>query len=288
MSLCKLPEIKADRLPSVCAFEPDPEAIERWSPGIIAAKQSPENTISILEMIGEDFWSGGGVTAKRIAGALRAIGSDTEIFVDINSPGGDFFEGVAIYNLLRAHPKKVTVRILGIAASAASVVAMAGDVIEIGKAGFVMIHNAWVVAIGNRHDLEEAAKTMEPFDDAMATVYADRAGVKKSTAVEWMDEEKWFNGEEAVEFGLADGFLPADQVAEDKTKAASSGGVNATRRIDALLAKTGIPRSERRALLTEAKGGRTPGAASPEHGMPGAADPQLVAAIQQLRSTIRS
>ncbi|SDF91220.1 head maturation protease, ClpP-related [Alloyangia pacifica] len=252
MSLRKLPEITAGRLPEVCAFQPDEDALDRWNASVMAA-QTSENTISVLDVIGEDFWTGGGVTSKRVSAALRAIG-DQEVFVDINSPGGDFFEGVAIYNALRAHPRKVTVRILGIAASAASVIAMAGDEIQIGKAGFLMVHNAWVVAMGNRHDLTEAAATMEPFDDAMATVYSDRAGVKKAKAAEWMDNETWFNGEQAVEEGLADGFLPADAVNEDKAKAHLAKSPKAINRVDAMLAKTGMPRSERRALLAEVKG----------------------------------
>lgn len=253
MSLRNLPKIEAQRLPTVCAFEPDADALERWNAGVMAA-QTPENTISVLDVIGEDFWSGGGVTSKRVAAALRAIG-DQEVFVDINSPGGDFFEGVAIYNALRAHPQKVTVRILGLAASAASVIAMAGDEIQIGKAGFLMVHNAWVVAIGNRHDLAEAAATIEPFDDAMATVYSDRAGVKKAKAAEWMDNETWFNGEQAVDAGLATSFLPADAVTEDKAKAKAARAPKAINRVDAMLAKSGMPRSERRALLAEVKGG---------------------------------
>ncbi|MBN9674636.1 head maturation protease, ClpP-related [Salipiger bermudensis] len=253
MTLRNLPEIKAGRLPEVCAFQPDEDALERWNASVRAA-QSSENTISVLDVIGEDFWTGGGVTSKRVSAALRAIG-DQDVFVDINSPGGDFFEGVAIYNALRAHPRKVTVRVLGIAASAASVIAMAGDEIQIGKAGFLMVHNAWVVAMGNRHDLEEAAATMEPFDDAMATVYSDRAGVAKAKAAEWMDSETWFNGEQAVDAGLADAFLPADAAQEDKTQASAAKAPKAINRVDALLAKTGMPRSERRALLAEVKGG---------------------------------
>lgn len=281
MSLRQLPEIRAERLPSVCAFEPDADAIERWNPGVMSAMQSTDNTISILDIIGEDFWTGGGVTSKRVAAALRAIG-DQDVFVDLNSPGGDFFEGVAIYNLLRAHPKKVTVRVLSLAASAASVIAMAGDDIQIGKAGFLMVHNAWVVAIGNRHDLADAAKTMEPFDDAMASVYAERAGVKKAKAAEWMDNETWFNGEQAVSAGLADGFLPADQVKEDKAKAETGRSVNALRRVDAHLARSGIPRSERRTLLNEVKGGTHDAATTVTHD----AD-DLRAAVAQLRSTLK-
>lgn len=284
MSLRKLPDLRAERLPSVCAFQPDVEALDRWNAGIMAADQSTENTISILDVIGEDYWTGSGVTSKRVAAALRAIG-DQDVFVDLNSPGGDFFEGVAIYNALRAHPHKVIVRILGLAASAASVIAMAGDEIQIGKAGFLMVHNAWVIAIGNRHDLAEAAKTMEPFDDAMATVYAERAGVKKAKAAEWMDNETWFNGEQAVDAGLADAFLPADRIAQDQTKADASRSINATRRVEALLAKTGIPRDERRSLIGEVK---APSAVA-MGGRPAVADDDtLKAAIEQLRSTLHS
>jgi len=284
MSLRNLPELKAERLPTICAFEPDADAIDRWNAGIMAAEQSSENTISILDVIGEDYWTGNGVTSKRVAAALRAIG-DQDVFVDLNSPGGDFFEGVAIYNALRAHPRKVTVRILGLAASAASVIAMAGDDIQIGKAGFLMVHNAWVIAVGNRHDLMDAAKTMEPFDDAMATVYSDRAGVKKSKAAEWMDNETWFNGEQAVDAGLADNFLPADQVAEDSAKASAAKSINATRRVEALLAKSGIPRDERRSLIGEVKG---PSAvATGEH--PAVADvDDIKAALARLTATIET
>lgn len=177
--------------------------------------------------------------------------------MDLNSPGGDFFEGVAIYNLLREDPRKVTVRILGLAASAASVIAMAGDEVQIGRAGFLMVHNAWVVAIGNRHDMAAAAETMIPFDAAMAEVYAAKAGMDPAQAAAWMDAETWFTGAQAIDAGLADGFLTADVVEEAETARSSP---SALRRIDSLLAKQNISRSERRALLAELRG--TPGAAA--------------------------
>lgn len=281
MSLRQLPEFKAERLPTVCAFEPDADALDRWN-AAVQPKAAADNTITILDVIGEDFYSGGGVTSKRITAALRSIGAQ-DVVVELNSPGGDFFEGVAIYNALRAHPHKVTVRVLGLAASAASVIAMAADDLQIGKAGFLMVHNAWVMAVGNRHDLAEASQTMAPFDDAMATLYSDRAGVEKAKAAEWMDNETWFNGEQAIAAGLADSYLPADAVTEDKTKAEAVRGVNATRRVDALLAKTGMPRTERRALLADAKGGKPDAALTVTHD----AD-ELVGLIQSLRSTINT
>lgn len=283
MSLRKLPEIASFRMPEVCAFVPDERALDDWNAGVMAA-QTDENTISMLEVIGEDWWSGGGVTSKRVKAALRAIG-DQEVFVDLNSPGGDFFEGVAIYNMLRAHPKKVTVRILSLAASAASVIAMAGDEIQIGKAGFLMVHNAWVVAVGNRHDLADAAKTMEPFDDAMAAVYADRAGVEKAKAAGWMDQETWFNGEQAIAEGLATALLPADAVAEDKAKARAASDMKPVQKVEFGLAKAGWSRDRRRSAIGDLM---SRAAVARGNGPAVAGDDDIRAAIQQLRSTIRS
>ena len=253
MTLRATPELKLSRPPKVQAYEPDPALLREWTPGLRAEGTDAANVITILDQIGED-WYGEGVTSKRVAGALRSIKAD-EVIVDINSPGGDFFEGVAIYNLLRQDPRRITVRVLSLAASAASVIAMAGDEVQIGRAGFLMVHNAWVVAVGNRHDLEEAARTMEPFDDAMAAVYAEKAGVDRATAAAWMDGETWFNGEQAAAAGLADSLLAADVHEEPQGSKTRS----ALRRVETLLAKQNVSRSERRALLAEITGG-TPGA----------------------------
>lgn len=283
MSLRKLPEIASFKIPDVCAFVPDQRAIEDWNAGIMAS-QTADNTISMLDVIGEDWWSGGGVTSKRVGAALRAIG-DQDVFVDLNSPGGDFFEGVAIYNMLRAHSGKVTVRILGLAASAASVIAMAGDEIQIGKAGFMMVHNAWVVAVGNRHDLAQAAKTMEPFDDAMATVYAERTGAKKSKAAEWMDNETWFNGEQAVAEGLATAFLAADLVVEDKAKASAANGLKPVQKVEYGLAKAGVSRDERRSLIGDLM---SRAAVARGNGPAVAGSDDVRAAVEQLRKTLQT
>lgn len=252
MTLRKLPEIKAFDGLSSLTFEPDESAVAKWNPGIQSATEGDSNIISIYDIIGEDMWSGEGITSKRVAGALRRIG-EGEVTVNMNSPGGDFFEGIAIYNLLREHPGKVTVKVMGLAASAASVIAMAGDEIQISEVGFLMVHNAWAIAIGNRHDFREAAGTLEPFDDAMAGLYAARAGVEKAEAAAWMDEETWFNGSRAVEAGLADSILSSSQIAEGDQENTKS--LAAVRRVDAALAKQGLPRSERRTLLGEIKRG---------------------------------
>lgn len=216
------------------------------------------------------------ITAKRIAGALRAM-NGADVTVNINSPGGDMFEGLAIYNLLREYQGKVTVKVLGIAASAASVIAMAGDDIQIGRGAFLMIHNCWVVAMGNRHDFAELSASLEPFDNAMADIYAARSGLDMASVQKLMDAESYIGGSDAVEKGLADSLLSADAVSDgDETPAA------ALRKLDALLAKTSTPRSERRKLIKALSGGMS-GAATNHDGTPGAAEeikPEIINSLE--------
>lgn len=276
MSLRALPAVQvADGLRSLDFGAP--AVLDRWEATIRSAESESDNTISIYEAFGADPWFGGGVTAKRIAAALRVIGS-RDVVVNINSPGGDLFEGIAIYNLLREHRARVTVKVVSLAASAASIIAMAGDSIEIAKAGFLMIHNAWVLAIGNRHDLRDVADMLEPFDAAIAGVYEDRTGLDGKTVAKMMDKETWIGGEKAVEQGFADVLLPADQVREDSTAGAALAPSIAARQIDAALAKQGMPRSRRRELIRDFRTG-TPSAVG--RGTPCAADPTLAAAAQR-------
>jgi len=242
-------------------------AMERWNGGIRAARDG-DNSISIFDVIGADYWGDGvtareGVTASRIAGALRSLGG-ADVTVNINSPGGDMFEGLAIYNLLREYEGRVTVKVLGLAASAASVIAMAGDDVQIGRGAFLMIHNSWVRATGNRHDLAQIAEDMEPFDKAMSDIYQARSGLDASTVDKMMDGETYIGGSEAVEKGFADSLLSADEIADDDDSPAA-----ALRKLDALLARTNTPRSERRKLL-KALSGSKPGAAATPEGTPGA------------------
>ncbi|WP_337037835.1 MULTISPECIES: head maturation protease, ClpP-related [Pseudescherichia] len=238
-------------------------AMERWNGGIRAARDG-DNSISIFDVIGADYW-GEGVTASRIAGALRSLGG-ADVTVNINSPGGDMFEGLAIYNLLREYDGKVTVKVLGLAASAASVIAMAGDDIQIGRGAFLMIHNCWVYAMGNRHDLAQIAADMEPFDKAMSDIYQARSGLDAETVEKMMDGETYIGGSDAVAKGFADSLLSADEIADDDDSPAA-----ALRKLDALLAKTDTPRSERRKLL-KALSGSKPGAVATSEGTPGATE----------------
>lgn len=252
-------------------------AMERWNGGIKAAK-SDGNSISVFDVIGAD-WYGDGVTASRVAAALRSIGG-ADVTVNINSPGGDMFEGLAIYNLLREYEGKVTVKVLGLAASAASIIAMAGDEVQIGRGAFIMIHNCWVYAMGNRHDLQQIAADMVPFDKAMNDIYGARTGLDAATIDAMMDAETYIGGSEAVEKGFADRLLAADEIADGDDSPAA-----ALRKLDATLAKTDMPRSERRKLL-KALTGSKPGAAATPEGMPGATDEINPENMTQLKNAL--
>lgn len=280
MSLIQtLPEIKADFRLKSADFDLRSDALQRWQPDVRAAAED-DNTITIYEPIGYDYWSGEGVTAKRISAALRAIG-DKDVVVNINSPGGNLFEGMTIYNMFRNHKAKVTVQVLGLAASAASVIAMAGDDILMGDGAFLMIHNASVVAIGNRHDMQDAVDRLESIDDAMAGVYAARSGISKTDAAAMMDKETWLNAETAVKDGFATGYLESSLIA---TEAQSSASRKPLAAVEAALAQAGYSRSARRDLLAGLFNGSKPGAAAGV--MPGA-DAEIAASLQNLMQIMK-
>ena len=280
MSLKKLPEIRADHRLAKAGFDLRPDAVDRWEPAVCAkAGDEAEASISIYDSIGEN-WEGTGITSKRISAALRSIGAK-DVVVNINSPGGDFFEGMAIYNLLREHQGKVTVRVLGVAASVASVIAMAGDEILIGDGAFFMIHNAWAVAVGNRHDMLDSAKLLEPFDAAMAALYAHQTGMRTTEAAAMMDQETWIGAQQAVDDGFATGLLPSSEITKS-TQASTKTKPLAL--IEASMAKAGFSRNSRRDTFKALFSG-TPGAA--EDATP-SAGPEVAASLQSLLNTLRA
>ncbi|NIF20585.1 head maturation protease, ClpP-related [Candidatus Pantoea multigeneris] len=277
MTLKNLPAAPVGRPSALSNRDLPSAAMEKWDGNIRAAKPE-EGSISIFDVIGADYW-GDGVTASRIAGALRSLGG-SDVTVNVNSPGGDMFEGLAIYNLLREYEGKVTVKVLGLAASAASIIAMAGDDIQIGRGAFLMIHNCWVYAAGNRHDLAQLAADMEPFDKAMADIYSARTGLSMEEVGAMMDGETYIGGSDAVDKGFANRLLSADEIADDDDSPSA-----ALRKLDALLAKTDTPRSERRKLL-KALTGSTPGATADQDGMPGATNEINPDNLKQLESAL--
>lgn len=279
MTLKSLPAAPAGRPSALSNRDLPSAAMERWNGGIKAAKPN-ENSISVFDVIGSDYW-GDGVTASRIAGALRSM-NGADVTVNINSPGGDMFEGLAIYNLLREYEGKVTVKVLGLAASAASIIAMAGDDIQIGRGAFLMIHNCWVYAMGNRHDLEQIAADMAPFDKAMGDIYTYRSGMNADDVAKMMNSETYIGGSDAVDKGFADRLLSADEISDDDDSPEA-----ALRKLDALLAKTDTPRSERRKLL-KALSGSKPGAVANPEGTPSATNEVNPENLKQLQDALKA
>ncbi len=263
-----------------------PQVFDKWSEDAagVRALEKGDNVITMFDIIGEDWWSGGGVTSKKIASQLRAIAGPVE--VQINSPGGDMFEGIAIYNVLREHPHAVTVKIMGMAASAASIIAMAGDTVEIGTASFLMIHNCWVLAMGNRHDMRETAEFLEPFDAAMVDVYSARSGKPAAEIAKWMDAETYMSGAQAIERGFADSLLSADKIVTDETAKAADREVNEIRAMELQLVAGGLTRAQARDRINKIKG--TPGAATDDAATPGAGDHDLGGPLASLLATLRS
>jgi ATP-dependent protease ClpP protease subunit len=155
-------------------------------------------TIYVYDEIG--YW---GVTASDFVAELTQL-NVASIDVHLNSPGGEIFDGMAIYEALRAHPAQVTTYVDSLAASIASVIAMAGDRIVIAPFGEMMIHDGSGLCIGNAADMVEMAELLDRQSNKIAAVYAARAG---GTVEEWralMTAETWFSAAEAVEAGLAD------------------------------------------------------------------------------------
>ena len=261
-------------------FELSALALERWTPNLQASAVDPATSITIYDQIGADWWTGEGTTAKRISGALRAIG-DKHATVYINSPGGDVFEGLAIYNLLREHQAGVTVKVVGVAASAAAIIAMAGSRIEVARAGFLMIHNSWTVAIGNQHDMRETADWLAPFDKAQVDIFAARTGESPEKIAKMLDAETWIGGQEAVDTGFADALLPADEVTEaEEAPAAAS-----VRRLENSLRASGMSRKDAATLISDFKASLRDAAPS-EPGQRDAADLQALASKAASLTTI--
>ena len=276
MSLLQLPEINGQRIGSV-KFEARPDALQRWDSGIRAAVEGDAGSISIYEAIGES-WDGSGMTAKRMAGILRSVGAK-DIQVNLNSPGGDFFEGVAIYNMLRNHKAKVTVNVMGIAASAASIIAMAGDEIRMGEGSFLMIHNAWCMAVGNRHDMAAAAEQLAPFDAAMADVYAARTGMTPKAAAKLMDAETWISPAQAIADGFATGMMDSTEFTQVNVTNASN-----VRKIEAALIASGMPRSAAQKTISDFKSSLSDSAGS---GLSDSAGDDVAASLQSLLTTMK-
>lgn len=155
------------------------------------------------------------VSASGFRDALKQLGDIKELNLHINSPGGSVFQGIAIYNMLKESEAKVNVYVDGVAASIASVIAMAGDSIFMPSNSMMMIHNPYTYAVGNANELRKTADFLDKLTDASKQAYLDKAGNKLTSdkIQQIMDDETWLSAQEAVDLGLADEVLAPVQVA---------------------------------------------------------------------------
>jgi ATP-dependent Clp protease, protease subunit len=169
----------------------------------VIAKGNDAAEIYIYGAIGGDFF-GDGITAKMVADDLKALGKVKSIDVRINSEGGNVFDGKAIYALLVENKATINVKIDGLAASAASFIAMAGNKIEISEGAFVMIHDAYGVSFGRAEEMRAYADLLDTVNSTIRDVYVSRTKQSDKQINTWMKDETWFTAKDAVANGFAD------------------------------------------------------------------------------------
>ena len=164
-----------------------------------------ERTLFLNGMISDETWYGDEVTPQLFKDELNA--GNGNITVWINSPGGDVFAAAQIYNMLRDYKGSVTVKIDGIAASAASVIAMAGDTVCVSPVAMMMIHNPATMAMGEAKDMQKAIAMLNEVKESILNAYEFKTGLTRARLSHMMDDETWFNAKKAVELGFADDIL---------------------------------------------------------------------------------
>jgi len=200
-----------------------------------------------------------GVSAQDFISELSEINA-SQINLHINSPGGLVFDGFAIYDAIRQHSAKVTTYVDGIAASIASIIALAGDEIIMAENAFLMIHSPWSFVAGGAADMRKEANLLDKIEVQLVNVYAKRTGLDATQIAEWVTEETWFNADEAKQHGfidsISDGAEPEDKhnlsvfgKVPDAAKETWHNEVLSLRKLEQALRDAGVSRSEAKSLL---------------------------------------
>ncbi|MDP3059054.1 MAG: Clp protease ClpP [bacterium] len=213
-------------------------------------KNEGDRTLYLDGAIAEETWFGDEVTPKQFKAELLSGSGDITIW--INSPGGDVFAASQIYNMLMDYKGKVTVKIDGIAASAASVVAMAGGEVLMSPVSMMMIHNPMTIAFGDTEEMIKAIGMLSEVKESIINAYEIKTGLSRVKLAHLMDAESWFNAKKAVELGFADQimFLKASEEAPiNKGAIFSKMAV-----VNSLMSK--LPRPEKKAGLPVGRQGK--------------------------------
>jgi ATP-dependent Clp endopeptidase proteolytic subunit ClpP len=168
-----------------------------------AASAGETATIQIFDQIGEDWFGGNGLSGKQFSDVLNEVGNGP-LLVEINSPGGNVWDGLSIYNQLRGRRAPVTTRVVGIAASIASIIALAGDRVEMADAALMMIHDPSGITSGTSEDMRKMADALDQHAEVLVGVYAKKTGRSPESIRVAMKSETWFTTAEALAFGLVD------------------------------------------------------------------------------------
>ena len=193
----------------------------KWKPRAnnseAAEAGAAERTLAINGIIAEDSWLGDEVTPQEFKDELYA--EDGNIILQICSPGGDCFAAAQIYSMLVDYPGKVTVRIDGLAASAASVIAMAGDEVQMYPTSLIMVHNPATVAMGDHNDMKKAIAMLDEVKESIINAYAAKTGLARAKISHLMESESYLNANKAVELGFADTILTREGDTEEAANA---------------------------------------------------------------------
>lgn len=208
---------RAQRIANKC------REVKGWKPGSLFARAEKENTGSlyVYSVIGSSWWEEG-VTATGVKDALAALKGVKTLNVFINSEGGDVFEAKAIYAQLKRFDAEVIVHIDGIAASAATFIAMAGNKIITSPAATWMVHEAWTFAMGDATSLRDTADLLDMLNDDIALIYATRAGRPVDEMRQLMRATTWMNAEQALKEKFTDEIASYDEGDEEDDKAAAT------------------------------------------------------------------
>ena len=175
-----------------------------------------ERTLVLNGEISDETWYGDEVTPALFAKELNA--GSGNITVWINSPGGDVYAAAQIYNMLMEYKGDVTVKVDALAASAASVIAMAGTTVLMSPPSLMMIHNPITVAIGDSKEMQKAGEMLNEVKESIMNAYEIKTGMDRKKISHLMDAESWFNAKKAVELGFADGILHGKEDTEEGDK----------------------------------------------------------------------
>lgn len=169
---------------------------------VVAEAGAKETILTLSGTIQKRYWSDDKfIDAKLIRDQLESVKND--ITIRLNSPGGDVFQGVEIYNYLKDHPSHITVEVMGEACSAATFICAGADEVIMNTGTTFMIHNAITGLWGNKNDLKRAVEMMETIDDSIISIYEERTGQSREQLQLWMDNETFFTADEAVQYGFA-------------------------------------------------------------------------------------